>query len=582
MKGRANSLLACCKICLVAVPLIAAAAILFAHPASKAGDLVSPKVASAQAVCDPARLHVAGDFNLTIESGGLTRKYLLHVPPSYTGADPVPLVLNFHGYYSTAIAQQFYSSLAVRADQPDGGFIVVSPEGLPEFPGVPASQHWNHVQFSGMPDDVAFVNDLLDEVESTLCIDPDRVFSTGMSNGGEMTIRLACSLSSRIAAVAPVAGSYYPPFSLTEPPGAWHNSAETCPDTRPMPLITFHGTADTAVPFEGGLDNEGYDYRLAIDNTTPDDDVMQSWAAHNGCTSGRQESTVTSEVRRVTYTDCDDDADVVLYIVDGGGHTWPGSPFEVPSLGYTTHDIDATVLMLLFFGLYTEQDGDGVLDGDDNCPLDYNPAQENTDSGPARYGGHIGNGRSIAGDDATIPNGDSLGDACDPDMDNDGIPDASDSDPGGDITYDDNANGNACVPLGTDAADDGPSWDADCNGVLDGIEGSCPLAVNPTGDDDGDGLLNTWEVCKWGTDPAVQDSDGDTLGDCKEAVDSDGNGIIDFGNDALNSARASLLSAAAFGKDGDFDLNGNNVITGDFGADTLTTAKMSFKLLVCK
>jgi len=138
------------------------------------------------------------------------------------------------------------------------------------------------------------------------------------------------------------------------------------------------------------------------------------------------------------------------------------------------------------------------------------------------------------------------------------------------------------VPLGTDAADDGPSWDSDCNGVRDGVEGSCPLAVNPRGDDDGDGLWNTWEVCKWGTDPAVQDSDGDTLGDCKEAADTDGNGVLDFGSDALNSARATLLSPTAFGKDGDFDLNGNNVIDGDFGADTLTVAKMAFKILVCK
>ena len=130
----------------------------------------------------------------------------------------------------------------------------------------------------------------------------------------------------------------------------------------------------------------------------------------------------------------------------------------------------------------------------DNCPINNNPNQENTDSGvppPPSVGGGIGNGTSITGDDATIPNGDPFGDACDDDRDNDGIPNGSDPHPGGDITYDTNRNGNPCVPLGTDAADHGPSWDWNCNGVRDSVEGSCPLAVNPNGDDDGDGLKNT-------------------------------------------------------------------------------------------
>jgi hypothetical protein len=103
---------------------------------------------------------------------------------------------------------------------------------------------------------------------------------------------------------------------------------------------------------------------------------------------------------------------------------------------------------------------------------------------------------------------------------------------------------------------------------------------------DGDGLKDAWENCKWGTDPTVQDSDGDTKGDCIEAVDTDGNGLVDYGGDALNSARAMLLPAGTgagkFGKDGDFDLNGNNILRGDFGSDTITTAKMAFKILPCK
>jgi hypothetical protein len=230
-----------------------------------------------------------------------------------------------------------------------------------------------------------------------------------------------------------------------------------------------------------------------------------------------------------------------------------------------------------------DDDNDGVPDNSDNCPLVPNFGQFNSDSGPRPVGtGAIGNGTGIPGDDATIPNGDAFGDVCDDDVDNDGIPNASDPHPGGDITYDTNNDGNPCVPMGTDAADHGPSWDWNCNGALDGRESICPLAANPRGDDDGDGLLNTWEVCKWGTDPTKVDTDADGKGDCTEAVDTDGNGIIDFGSDALNSARAALLPVNRFGKDGDFDLNGNNVIMGDYGADTLTVARFTLGVWSCK
>jgi hypothetical protein len=198
----------------------------------------------------------------------------------------------------------------------------------------------------------------------------------------------------------------------------------------------------------------------------------------------------------------------------------------------------------------------------------------------------IGNGASIITADISVPwQGSPL--SCSLDGDNDGIPNASDPNPGGDVTYDDDGDGMACIATGGgDPTDTGPSWDANCNAKLDGKEASCPLATNPTADDDGDGLLNTWEVCKWGTDPNVVDSDGDGKGDCIEACDTDGNGLCGFGDDALNSARATLLpagiGAGKFGKDGDFDLNGNNLLSGDFGNDTITTAKYAFKILACK
>jgi hypothetical protein len=260
-------------------------------------------------------------------------------------------------------------------------------------------------------------------------------------------------------------------------------------------------------------------------------------------------------------------------------------PVVIPaaSLGLLATD-DLNALKCLT-SISPDADGDGIPDSEDNCPTVYNPDQTNTPIGP------IGNGASIPGDDLTNPFEDTVGDACDDDLDNDGILNASDPDPAPghpiDITYDDNGNGIPCFGPDIDPAvplDDGPSWDADCNGVLDGVEAICPLAVNPNLDNDGDGLRNTWEVCKWGTNPNIVDSDSDGTGDCQEALDSNGNGTFDFGADVLNMARAALLpagtTAGKFGRDGVFDLNGNGII--DFGSDTLTAARMAFAILPCQ
>jgi len=223
----------------------------------------------------------------------------------------------------------------------------------------------------------------------------------------------------------------------------------------------------------------------------------------------------------------------------------------------------------------------------------------------------IGNGKGIAGNDGTVPNGEvpAAIDCQDSDDDNDGYLDQSElllpdplscpgktalTSPGGDITYDDDNDGNPASGSlgGTDLADDPPSWDSDGDSVLDGAE--CALGKDPanpasvptaaqcggTGDTDGDGLQNAWEYCKWGTDPAVIDSDGDGKGDCKEAADVDGNGVVNFPGDVIDYAKAILLSTAAFGHDGDFDIDGNNVL--NFPGDVIWEAKFGLLPGVCK
>jgi poly(3-hydroxybutyrate) depolymerase len=276
--------------------LIACAVAVFAPGTPRRGALAEQTTG-----CWPARPNAAGSASASIETADGTRTYLLHVPATYNGADAVPLVLGFHGLSSNGAAMEEGSQLSARADRPDGGFIVVYPQGLV---ATLLATHFNNWQLpSPEPDDVAFVSQLLDSLESQLCIDVSRVYATGLSNGAMMSTRLACSLSARIAAVGLVAGAYYPPQSDTI------NGAETCPDTRPVPVIAFHGTADTGIPFDGG----GFlTARLPIDSTTAEN-VMGDWAAHDNCTSGRQESRVDTEVRLVQYDNCDNSANLKLY-----------------------------------------------------------------------------------------------------------------------------------------------------------------------------------------------------------------------------------------------------------------------------
>jgi hypothetical protein len=222
-----------------------------------------------------------------------------------------------------------------------------------------------------------------------------------------------------------------------------------------------------------------------------------------------------------------------------------------------------------------DQDGDLFPDAVDNCAIVSNSTQENNDR-------RLSNGPSVPGDDLSVPNGDGLGDACDDDDDNDGLPDAEDIEPlGGSgicAAFAGSSNGHASAAGGDVGYSDGtpPSWDSDGDVVPDGRE--CIVGTDPrvhnvahrtacntfaggNADDDGDGLLNPWEVCKWGTLPSgggSANSDGDSLSDCKEVLDVNG-------NSAANAADGTLIARAVAGIDpgGDMaalDINGNGAV----------------------
>jgi polyhydroxybutyrate depolymerase len=184
-------------------------------------------------------------------------------------------------------------------------------------------------------DDVAFVRDLLDEIEARYCIDPKRVYATGMSNGGFLSHRLACEVSDRIAAVAPVAGV------LGIPP-------ESCNPGRPVPVLHFHGTADPMVPYTGGTPlipqlGVGIVFR-SVANT------MSHWRSKNACSGFEKTFYANGDATCVEWPDCAMGAQTALCTIDGGGHTWPGG-VPIPA-GKTSTDIDATATMLEFFAAH--------------------------------------------------------------------------------------------------------------------------------------------------------------------------------------------------------------------------------------
>lgn len=271
--------------------------------------------------CSPARPHASGNENGTIESGGLQRTYILHVPPSYDGAHAMPLVLNLHGFGETAQQQAIYSGLPAKGDA--AGFITVSPNGT----GTP--QMWTYPALAGATgvDDAGFIGDLLDKLERDLCIDQHRVFSAGISNGAAYSQVLACNLPGRFAAVGAVA-------ALVPQP--------RCTDD-PIAIIAFAGTADPCVPFEGGQVQCGQ--KLPLPSVK---DAETAWAKHDGCDATPITKQVSAHVSSVSYGNCKGGTAVVLYVIDGGGHTWPGA-IDVPRLGATTHEISATDLIWDFF-----------------------------------------------------------------------------------------------------------------------------------------------------------------------------------------------------------------------------------------
>lgn len=269
-----------------------------------------------------AWFRMEGKTNGAIITSGETRKYLLYVPKTYDRSKPTPLLISLHAAALRPASEMEISRWNELADE--HGFIVVYPSGS-EFPRV-----WP-MRPSSLGRDVKFISDLIDKLEAEYNIDPARIYADGISNGGGMAFALSCKLSDRIAAVGAVAAAQTLPWD-------W------CGDSKPVPTVAFHGTADRFAPYQGGSSP------ISPDQFPNIRDWTARVAQRNRCTGDPIDVQITPSVSRIAYTNCPDNGEVILYTVEGGGHTWPGGkPLPGWIVGRTTREIDASRVMWEFF-----------------------------------------------------------------------------------------------------------------------------------------------------------------------------------------------------------------------------------------
>jgi polyhydroxybutyrate depolymerase len=295
--------------------------------------------ATAEATLEPnTPLTIPGEHLNTETIGGIERSYRVYVPANYDASKAYPLVFMLHGASGTGAWMERFTAFDKLADSE--GIVVVYPDGV------------NNVWNDGRPndprtaaniDDVGFISHLIDTISEQLNIDNKRVYSAGYSMGGMMSFRLSCELSDKIAAIASVASTF--PNYLSQ----------ACKSSPLKPTLVIQGTLDPVVSWGGITDTAGIRVYLSASETAT------YWAVHNGC-EGKADQIVDPDtapkdgtrVRHVAFNQCKDDASVVLYGVENGGHTWPSSATSIPAqFGLSSQDINASAVIWDFFKAHT-------------------------------------------------------------------------------------------------------------------------------------------------------------------------------------------------------------------------------------
>ncbi len=281
----------------------------------------------------------SGSQTITLASAGNKYETRIFLPTGFQPGTLTPVVVNWHGLGSTGIQQVALTGYESLADQE--GFIVVHPTGPRLSGGGQTSWELDQADIPNR-DDLTYANDLLDLLIEDYCADPARIYSTGFSNGGFFTSRLVCEMADRLAAATSIAGASH---------------FDGCSPSRPVPFLAFHGTKDKVIPYSGGTSSLGNG--LGIDSSFFDQNMpleFAQFAEGNGCDPTPEVVVISDEVQRSDYLGCDEDVPMSFYEIQGGGHTWPGSPLGLlltAFLGKTTNDVDATKLSWDFFSQHS-------------------------------------------------------------------------------------------------------------------------------------------------------------------------------------------------------------------------------------
>jgi polyhydroxybutyrate depolymerase len=281
----------------------------------------------------------------------LRRTFKVHIPPSTGDKAKLPLMLALHGRGATGESMILITKKGFNELADSEGFIVVYPDAV--------ELNWNDGRSDEEAkdrahreniDDVGFISALMDLMINDYNADPGRVYITGISNGAIMAYRVACELSAKIAAIAPVDGNM--PYMLIK----------KCHQTSPVSVLAINNVNDPVVPFEGGVIYSHF--RKKLGKVLSTEDSLTFWVKRNNCLPDPDVNELDdrdpSDGTRVYvkhYTGGSEDTEVILYAVEGGGHTWPGGFQYLPVriIGRTSREINANEIIWFFFKKHSKQ-----------------------------------------------------------------------------------------------------------------------------------------------------------------------------------------------------------------------------------